>query len=142
MLDAETSTTRRRRNQPQLLAGHAQRVADQWMHGVRALKIRPNRVTPVARIEVRNDAISFNRRGIDPRIVDHVRNDLRRFREFAIGIAITECALVHDIAAELFVQDSRARCERVFDGDDRGLRIVSHFDQSRRHPRRYSGFRR
>ena len=90
LLDAEAAPARWGGDQAQLMAAHAERIAHDGMQRVRALEIRPDGVTAIARVVVGYDAVGFDRRRIDARIGDLEADDAVRLRECVLRIAVAK----------------------------------------------------
>ena len=104
LFDTEAAPARWRGDQAELMPFHAERIAGDRVQRERALEIRPDRITAVAGIEVRNDTVGFDRRRVHARIVDLACDDLRRLGELRLRITVLECAFVNDVAAEFLMQ--------------------------------------
>src|SRR6478752_8923917 len=108
---------------------HPERVAGDGMKRERPLKIRPRRVSPVALVELRHNAIGFNGSRVDAGIVHLTRNDLGRLRELRLRVPVLEGALMDDVTAELIMEDGRRRRQGVFRFHDRLPRLVDNLDE-------------
>ncbi|HZT51953.1 MAG TPA: hypothetical protein VFA22_08470, partial [Stellaceae bacterium] len=118
LLDAEAAAAERRRDQPKPCARHAQRAAHQQLKDERTLEIAPDRVAIGCGLEVRNHAVGFDRRRIDPWIPPFPLHDPGGFRESRFGIAVAELPVMGAIASHIRMQHGCIRRERRLGIDD------------------------
>ena len=129
LLDAEAAAGVRGRPQAQTVARHLEGARHHGMYAERTLEVGENVEGILVGIVFGHDAVGFDRRAGIARIADRHRQRMRCRGERAVGIAIGEAPVAHQVGARGLVQHRRVGIEGAERIDDRGPFAIARRDQ-------------